>query len=176
MRYTTDLTDTECSLISFCFPKPAATGRPRKRSYRELLDAILYLPRTGCQWRNPPKDLSTWPTVYDYFRQWERSERIADIHSHRCDHIRWLEGRQRQPTAGIADRQSVKSSETRGERGCVRRTSRSATECEQAPNHSNAPRSAMALRLGLRPQSRSGRRIKAGRIVKTKLRHSANYF
>ena len=41
MRYTTDLTDTECSLISFCFPKPAATGRPRMHSYRESLDAIF---------------------------------------------------------------------------------------------------------------------------------------
>ena len=57
MRYTTDLTDSEWDLISYCFPKPGPTGRPRKHSYRELLNAIFYLLRTGCQWRNLPKDL-----------------------------------------------------------------------------------------------------------------------
>ena len=62
------------------------------------------------------------------------------------------------------------------ERGCVRRTSRSRTECEPALNHSNPPLSAMALRLGLRPQSRSGGRREAGRIVKSQLRHHANPF
>ena len=70
--------------------------------------------RTGCQWRNLPKDLPPWPTVYDYFRQWERMERIARIHAHLRDHIRLLEGRKRQPTAGILDSQSVKGSETCG--------------------------------------------------------------
>ena len=114
MRYTTDLTDTEWNLISYCFPKPAVTGRPRKHTYRELLNAIFYLLRTGCQWRNLPKDLPPWPTVYDYFRQWERTERIARIHSHLRDHIRLLAGRKRQPTAGILDSQSVKGSETCG--------------------------------------------------------------
>lgn len=117
MRYTTDLTDPEWNLISYCFPKPAATGRPRKHAYRELLNAIFYLLRTGCQWRNLPKDLPPWPTVYDYFRQWERSELIEDIHAHLRAHIRLVEGHQRQPTAGILDSQSVKSSETCGERG-----------------------------------------------------------
>jgi putative transposase len=57
MRYTTDLTDAEWNLIACCFPKPAATGRPRQHGCRELLNAIFYLLRTGCQWRNLPKDL-----------------------------------------------------------------------------------------------------------------------
>jgi transposase len=87
MRYTTDLTDTEWNLISYCFPKPAATGRPRKHSYRELLNAVCYLLRTGCQWRNLLTDLPPWPTVYDYFRQWERTELIADIHTQLRDHM-----------------------------------------------------------------------------------------
>jgi putative transposase len=117
MRYTTDLTDTEWNLISYCFPKPAATGRPRKHAYRELLNGIFYLLRTGCQWRNLPKDLPPWPTIYDYFRQWERTELITDIHAHLRDYLRLLAGRQRQPTAGIVDSQSVKGSETCGQRG-----------------------------------------------------------
>lgn len=57
MRYTTDLTDAEWNLTAYCFPKPAATGRPRQHGYCELLNAIFYLLRTGCQWRNLPKDL-----------------------------------------------------------------------------------------------------------------------
>ena len=117
MRYTTDLTDTEWNLISYCFPKPAATGRPRQQAYRELLNAIFYLLRTGCQWRNLPKDLPPWPTVYDYFRQWERAHLITAIHTHLREHIRLLERRKRPPTAGIVDSQSVKASETCGERG-----------------------------------------------------------
>jgi len=52
MRNTTDPTHTEWNLISYCFPKPAAIGRPRKHSYRELFNAIFCLLRTGCQWRN----------------------------------------------------------------------------------------------------------------------------
>ena len=111
------MTDTEWNLIAYCFPKPAATGRPRQPAYRELLKAIFYLLRTGCQWRNLPKDLPPWPTVYDSFRQWERSELIPRIHAQWRDHRRLLAQRHRQPTAGILDRQSVKASETGGARG-----------------------------------------------------------
>jgi len=117
MRYTTDLTETEWNLISYCFPKPARTGRPRQHSYQELLNAIFYLLRTGCQWRNLPKDLPPWTTTYTYFRQWTNSGLIEAIHGHLREHIRGLDQRDRQPTAAILDSQSVKSSETSGERG-----------------------------------------------------------
>jgi putative transposase len=117
MRYTTDLTDTEWELISYCFPKPARTGRPRQHSYRELLNAIFYLLRTGCQWRNLPKDLPPWPSTYGYFRRWTNVGLIERVHTHLREHIRLLEQRDRQPTAAILDSQSVKSSETSGERG-----------------------------------------------------------
>ena len=117
MRYTTDLTDIEWNLISYCFPEPGKRGRPRKHSDRELLNAIFYLLRTGCQWRNLPKDLPPWQTVYGYLRRWERSGLISAIHVHLREYIRLLEGHERQPSAGIVDSQSVKSSETCGERG-----------------------------------------------------------
>ena len=74
MRYTHDLTDAEWQLIHYCFPKPAKTGRPREHTYRELLNAMFYLVRTACQWRNLPKDFAPWPTVYHYFRLWKRSK------------------------------------------------------------------------------------------------------
>jgi len=117
MRYTTDLTDTEWELIHYCFPKPSVTGRPREHSYRELLNALFYLARTGCQWRNLPKDLPPWSTVYSYFHRWRHAGLLEQLHTHLREHLRLLEGRKRQPTAGIVDSQSVKSSETCGERG-----------------------------------------------------------
>jgi putative transposase len=117
MRYTTDLTDQEWNLISYCFPKPVATGRRRKYSYRELLNGIFYLLRTGCQWRNLPKDLPAWQSTYGYFRRWTNTRLLEQIHAHLRDHIRLADQRQRQPTAAIIDSQSVKASETSGQRG-----------------------------------------------------------
>jgi transposase len=55
MRYTSDLTDAEWQLIDYCFPKPAKPGRPREHAFRELVNAIFYLTKTGCQWRNLPE-------------------------------------------------------------------------------------------------------------------------
>lgn len=117
MRYTTDLTDSEWNLISYCFPPPAPTGRRRKYSDRELLNAVFYLLRTGCQWRNLPKDLPPWQSTYGYFRRWTRSGLLEKIHTHLREHVRLLEQRKRAPTAGIIDSQSVKASETSGVRG-----------------------------------------------------------
>ena len=93
MGYPTDLTDSEWNLIASCFPRPATTGRPRRHAARALRNALFSLLRPGCQWRNLPKDLPPWPTVYDYFRQWERTRLIEPIHTQRRDHLRLLEGR-----------------------------------------------------------------------------------
>jgi putative transposase len=117
MRYTTDLTDTEWELINYCFPKGAKTGRPRQHSYRELLNAMFYVVRTACQWRNLPKDFAPWPTVYHYYRLWKRNQLWEQIHTHLREHLRQVEGRKRQASAAILDSQSVKSSECSDERG-----------------------------------------------------------
>jgi putative transposase len=117
MRYTTDLTDAEWQLIHYCFPKPSKTGRPREHSFRELLDAMFYLVRTACQWRNLPKDFAPWRTVYHYLRLWKRTGLWERIHTHLREHLRQVEGRQRQATAGIIDSQSVKSTECSDQRG-----------------------------------------------------------
>src|ERR1035438_10776046 len=60
MRYTSDLTQSEWDLISCCFPKASSFGRPRKYPYLEIFNGILYINKTGCQWRNLPKDLPPW--------------------------------------------------------------------------------------------------------------------
>jgi putative transposase len=117
MRYTTDLTDAEWQFIHYCFPKPRPTGRPREHSYRELLDAIFYLNRTGCQWRNLPTDFAPWRTVYHYFRLWKRSGLWAEIHTHLREFLRQLAGRDRHASAAILDSQSVKSTECSDTRG-----------------------------------------------------------
>src|SRR5215204_445980 len=68
--YPTDLSDTEWKYIEPHVPRPKGQGRPRIHSPREILDAIFYLLRSGCQWRLLPHDFPRWPTVYYYFRKW----------------------------------------------------------------------------------------------------------
>ena len=117
MRYTSDLTDSEWQLIDYCFPKPNKKGRPRKHSFRELLNAVFYVVKTGCQWRNVPKDFAPWGTTYHYFRLWKRTGLWVAIHTHLREQVRVVEGRKPQPSAAIIDSQSVKSSESSDQRG-----------------------------------------------------------
>ena len=117
MRYTSDVTDAEWDLIYYCFPKPSRKGRPRKHLFRELLNAIFYLVKTACQWRNLPAHFAPWRTVYHYFRLWKRNGLWEQIHTHLREHVRLAEGRNRHPSAAILDSQSVKSTESSDERG-----------------------------------------------------------
>ena len=104
-------------LIDYCFPKPNQKGRPREHSFRELLNAVFYVLKTGCQWRNVPADFARWGTVYHYFRLWKRNGLWIAIHTHLREHVRLVEGRNRKPSAAIIDSQSVKSTESSDERG-----------------------------------------------------------
>ena len=117
MRYNSDLPDSQWQLIDYCFPKPSKKGRPRKHSFRELLNAIFYVVKTGCQWRNLPTHFARWGTVYHYFRIWKRDGLWVSIHTHLREHLRQAQGRKRHPSAAIIDSQSVKSTETSDERG-----------------------------------------------------------
>ena len=117
MRYTSDLSDTQWNLVRYCFPKPSKIGRPRKHEIRELLNAIFYLVKTACQWRNLPIHFAPWGTVYHYFRLWKRNGLWARIHTHLREQVRQVEGRNRHASAGIIDSQSVKSTEMSEERG-----------------------------------------------------------
>ena len=117
MIYSSDITDTEWSHIEYCFPKPSRIGRPREHTFRQLLNAIFYVAKTGCQWRYLPKDLPPWQTVYTYFRCWKNNGLFEKIHTHLREFVRLAEGRNREPSAGIIDSQSVKSTECSQERG-----------------------------------------------------------
>src|SRR5262249_46186238 len=71
-RYPTDLTDRQWAQVCRVIPAPKPGGRPAKYDRREIANALLYITRTGCQWRMLPKDLPPWRIVYWYFIQWEK--------------------------------------------------------------------------------------------------------
>jgi len=89
-------------------------GRPPKWPRRDLVDAILYVVRTGCSWRQLPADFPPWETVYGWFQRWEQRQVTQRIVDTLREEIRLVEGREAEPTAGVIDSQSVKGSDTVG--------------------------------------------------------------
>jgi putative transposase len=93
-------------------------GRNRKYDLREIINAILYVVKTGCQWRMLPGDFPNWPIVYYYFSRWKKNGLWEEVHESLVEKIRKREGRDEEPTVGIIDAQSVKntlvSSEDKG--------------------------------------------------------------
>jgi putative transposase len=113
-RYDTDLTDAEWRILEPLVPAVKAGGRPAKHSRREIVNALLYVCRTGCQWRLVPHDLPFWKTVYTYFRLWRLDGTWARIHSALREQVRRAAGHQPQASAAILDSQSVKTTEKGG--------------------------------------------------------------
>jgi transposase len=112
--YPTDLTDKEWAILEALVPPVKSGGRPAEHPRREIVNAILYVWRTGCQWRNLPHDLPAWGTVYTYFRQWRLDGTWQRIHETLHKQLRIAVGRHSEASAAILDSQSVKTTEKGG--------------------------------------------------------------
>jgi putative transposase len=114
--YDTDLTAAQWHLIRRFLPAAQKRGRPRT-VLRQVLNAILYLVKTGAQWRLLPKKFPPWQTVYHHFRQWSRTGLLARLNARLRAKVRQAVGKHPQPTAASLDRQTVRASAHGGQVG-----------------------------------------------------------
>jgi putative transposase len=116
-KYSTDLSDAEWVCLGPHFPalKKQGRGRPRIHSLREILDAVFYLLKSGCPWRLLPRDFPPWKTVYHWFRKWRIDGTFERLNLALRECLRTQLGRNPQPSAGIVDSQSAKTSGVGGE-------------------------------------------------------------
>ena len=124
IAYPTDLTEKQWQLIQRRIPSAKPGGRHRSVDVHEVVNAILYVARTGCSWRQLPHDFAPWQTVYYYFRRFKQDGTWKKIHDDLREKVRVKAGRRPMPSAAIVDSQSVKTTE-KGDLAATTRARRS---------------------------------------------------
>ena len=114
LRYPSDLSDNEWNLVELLIPPGKRGGGKRTVIMREVVNGLMYILSTGCQWRAIPKDLPPRSTLYDYFDLWSWDRTLDLIHHELYVKCREAIGREASPTAAVIDSQSVKSAEKGG--------------------------------------------------------------
>jgi putative transposase len=114
LAYASDLTEKQWEMLKALIPEPSLEGRRPFVERREIVNAILYVLRSGCPWRLLPHEFPAWQTVYWYFRRWQR-EGVWEQMLHRLRRqTREALGRDPEPSAAVIDSQSIKLSTVRG--------------------------------------------------------------
>ena len=116
LRYPSDLTDEEWSFIKPLLPRARRGGNKRTVDEREVVNGLMFILSTGCQWRSLPKDLPPRSTVNRYFCDWNHDRTLDRLHHALYVQCRERAGREASPTAAIIDSQTVKSAEKGGSR------------------------------------------------------------
>jgi putative transposase len=116
-NYPSDLTDAQFARLAPLLPAAKPGGRPRSVHLHTVVNAILYVNRTGCQWRQLPKDYGPWSTAYDYFRKWRQAGVWQQLNDALREQVRQKAGRKKTPKTAALDSQSAKAGGSGGETG-----------------------------------------------------------
>lgn len=114
LRYPSDLTDKEWAIVEPLIPAGKRGGGKRTVALREVVNGLMYVLSTGCQWRAVPKDLPPRSTLFGYFDLWNWDGTLGRIHAELYVKCREAMGREASPTAAVIDSQSVKGAEKGG--------------------------------------------------------------